>query len=149
MNGCSKRRIQTGLKVPSHQQQNLLVIKSFDYIIYMHMTVSWSSILSLISICIFLYFNYYNLPLNLPHPYINLVCLGWIKCSGEVGTNGYPKLEVGGSGGRANNMYYGQSESGDTDGNKFKQRRIKFGPRLKLNCNIYKIICCGLILSLV
>ena len=28
-------------------------------------------------------------------------------------------------------------------------RRIKFGPRLKLNCNIYKIICCGLILSLV
>jgi len=46
-------------------------------------------------------------------------------------------------------MYYGQSESGDTDGNKFKQRRIKFGLRLKLNPNIYKIICCGLILSLV
>ena len=46
-------------------------------------------------------------------------------------------------------MYYGQSESGETNGNKFKQRRIKFGPRLKLNCNIYKIICCGLILSLV
>ena len=37
----------------------------------------------------------------------------------------------------------------DTDGNKFKQRRIKFGPRLKLNCNIYKIACCGLILSFV
>ena len=46
-------------------------------------------------------------------------------------------------------MYYGQSESGDTDGNKFKQRRIKFGPMLKLNRNIYKIICSGLILSLV
>lgn len=46
-------------------------------------------------------------------------------------------------------MNYGQSESGDTDGNKFKQRRIKFGPKLKLNRNMYKIICCGLILSLV
>ena len=33
-------------------------------------------------------------------------------------------------------MNYGQSESGDTDGNKFKQRRIKLGPRLKLNRNI-------------
>ena len=54
-----------------------------------------------------------------------------------------------GGGGGANNVYYRQSESGDTDGNKFKQRRIKFGPRLKLNCNIYKIICCGLIFSLV
>ena len=75
--------------------------------------------------------------------------MGWIKCSEEVGPNGYPKLKVGGSGGRANNMYYGQSESGDTDGNKFKQRRIKFGLRLKLSRNIYKIICCGLILSLV
>ena len=53
----------------------------------------------------------------------------------------------GGRGGGANNVYYGQSESGHTNGNKFKQRRIKFGPRLKLNCNIYKIICCGLILS--
>ena len=51
--------------------------------------------------------------------------------------------------GGTNNVYYGQSESGDTDENKFKQRRIKFGPRLKLSRNIYKIICCGLILSLV
>ena len=60
--------------------------------------------------------------------------------------------KIGGKGGGregANNVYYGQSESGDTDGNKFKQRRIKFGPTLKLNRKIYKIICCGLILSLV
>ena len=55
----------------------------------------------------------------------------------------------GGGRGGANNVYYGQSESGDTDRNKFKQRRIKFGPTLKLNRKIYKIICCGLILSLV
>ena len=40
-------------------------------------------------------------------------------------------------------------DSGDTDGIKFKQRRIKFGPTLKLNRNIHKIICSGLILSLV
>ena len=111
-------------------------MKSFNYIIYMHMPVCWSSILSLISICIFLCFNYYNLPLNLPHPYINLVCLGRIKCPGEVGTDGYAKLEAGRSRRGANNVYYGQSESGDMYGNKFKQRRITFGPRIKLNCNI-------------